>query len=316
MFSLFNEPKPKINNTRKPQNIKPQQTFSSNSIKTVSKDILPNGIKSKLIGTQGNQTLELYLPNNAMVVTNPGSLLYMRGNLQKSKLKVNSLASSFFRSLSGETITLSEYRGLSRSEQSGSSSESTRTHSTAYDGGYITLGLPYIGDIVCVEIPKGKVFKFTKGAFLAGTSNLDISGNLDIQQFLPVGTDQVFVGIVQHKEDSTGTGYVWLSTYGTFETINLQKGDEIIIDNGMYLGSDANYPYTISRLGVSFFGSILGGEGWGMHFKAINGPMTIYTQTKSIKELIFMIRALSTSKSGGSSKKIKSTKSKKTKSKK
>ncbi len=316
MFSFFEETK-KNNSIQKPMNKQPnrrpqqQQTSSFNTIKTVLRDTLPNGIKSKLIGTQGNQTLELFLPKDVMVVTNPGSLLYMRGNLQKSKLKVNSLTSSFFRSLSGETITLSEYRGLPRSDQTGSTSNSTRTHSTAYEGGYITLGLPYIGDIVCVEIPKGKVFKFTKGAFLAGTSNLDITGNLDIKQFLPVGTDQVFVGIVEHRENSTGPGYIWLSTYGTFETIHLQKGDEIIIDNGMYLGSDADYPYTISRLGVSFFGSILGGEGWGMHFKAVNKPMTIYTQTKSIKELIFMIRALSGSKRGGSSKKTKKTKSKK-----
>ncbi len=295
------------------------QTYSSNNsqIRTFTKDTLPNGIKQKLIGVHGNQSLELYLPIGAEIVNNPGSLLYMRGNLQKSKLKINSVVSSIWRKLSGETFTLSEYKGLPKSSNGRSDGASDRTHSEIYDGGYITLGLPFIGDIVCVEIPKGKSLNFTKGAFLCATSNLEITGNVDFQQIIPVGTDQLFVGLLHHKDDSTGPGYVWLSTYGTFETITLQKGDEIIIDNGMFLGSDSTYEYTISRIGVSLFGSILGGEGWGMHFRAEKGPMTLYTQTKSIKELIFLIRALSGSRRGGSKKnlieggkKIKKSKSK------
>ncbi len=272
----------------------------SQNIRTFTQNVFPNGIKSKLIGDAGNRSLELFLPPNISVVTLPGSLLYMRGNLQKSKLKVNSFVSSLWRSLSGSTITLSEFTGLSKSENHiESASNSNRIHSGNYQGGFITLGLPLPGDIVCIEIPIGSKFKYTKGAFLAATTNLDITGNLDIKQIIPVGTDQLFVGHIEHKQNSTQPGYLWLSTYGTFETIQLGPHEEIIIDDGMFLGCNENYDYKISRLGVSFFGSILGTEGWGMHFRSNDKPMTIYTQTKSIKELVGIIRAASGTHRGG-----------------
>ncbi len=282
------------------QNQQKPRNYPSNQIRTYTQNTFPNGIRSKLIGDAGNRSLELFLPENISVVTLPGSLLYMRGNLLKSKLKVNSFVSALWRSLSGSTLTLSEFKGLSKSANHiESASNSNRIHSGNYSGGYITLGLPLPGDIVCVEIPLGSKFKYTKGAFLAASDNLDITGNLDIKQIIPVGTDQAFVGHIEHKQNSTQNGYLWLSTYGTFETIVLQPNEEIIIDNGMFLGCDDTYDYKISRLGVSFFGSILGTEGWGMHFRARNAPMTIYTQTKSVKELIAIMYAVGGANRGG-----------------
>ncbi len=178
-------------------------------------------------------------------------------------------------------------------------------------GGHITLGLTFPGDIICIEVKKDSKIKFLKNSFLACTPNLDISGKFDYKQLIPVGTDfEPFLGHVSHKENSNESGYVWLSTYGVFEKIYLKKGDEIIVDNGMFLACNEDYSYKVSRLGRSMFGGIVSGEGWGVQFSCKNDEgMTIYCQTKSINDLILLLR-VATGSHGGADKKKKRNKKK------
>lgn len=260
------------------------------------------GFKTRYLGPIGNRSIEFYLEPGQTIITLPGSLLYMRGNVEKGTLKVNS--SSFFRLFTGETFTLVSYKGMDVPTNKEESSTTSERIKGTEKGGYITLGLTFPGDIVCIEVKKDSKIKFLKNSFLACTPNLDISGKFDYKQLIPVGTDfEPFLGHVSHKENSTETGYVWLSTYGVFEKIHLKKGDEIIVDNGMFLACDENYSYKVSRLGRSMFGGIVSGEGWGVHFSCKNDEgMTIYCQTKSINELIILLR-VATAQYGGEKKK-------------
>lgn len=257
------------------------------------------GMKTRYVGPSGNRSIEFYLEPNTSIITLPGSLLYMRGNVQKGEVKVNS--SSFTRLFTGETFTLVSYKGLDiHTNQRESNTTSNRIKGSS-KGGYITLGLPIPGDIVCIEVKQGSKLKFMKNSFLACTPNLNITGRFEMKQFIPVGTDfEPFLGHVHHKENSNQTGYVWLSTYGVFEKIDLVRGDEIIIDNGMFLACDESYPYKVSRLGQSMFGGIISGEGWGVQFSCNTDKMTIYTQTKSIQEFANIIRFIEPNGNGNS----------------
>ncbi len=62
------------------------------------------GFKTRYVGPSGNRSLEFYLEPGYSIITLPGSLLYMRGNVEKGTIKVDS--SSFFRFFTGETFTL------------------------------------------------------------------------------------------------------------------------------------------------------------------------------------------------------------------
>ncbi len=267
------------------------------------------GFKTRYVGPSGNRSLEFYLEPGYSIITLPGSLLYMRGNVEKGTIKVDS--SSFFRFFTGETFTLVSYKGMNVPTNKEESSTTSERIKGSEKGGHITLGLTFPGDIICIEVKKDSKIKFLKNSFLACTPNLDISGKFDYKQLIPVGTDfEPFLGHVSHKENSNESGYVWLSTYGVFEKIYLKKGDEIIVDNGMFLACNEDYSYKVSRLGRSMFGGIVSGEGWGVQFSCKNDEgMTIYCQTKSINDLILLLR-VATGSHGGADKKKKRNKKK------
>ena len=72
--------------------------------------------------------------------------------------------------------------------------------------------------VVKCDLKRGEFIKAESDAMVAMSANLDVSGTM--------GNGNFFVLRIH------GTGTVFLSSYGAIHLINLEAGEEVIIDNG------------------------------------------------------------------------------------
>lgn len=226
----------------------------------------PNNVLTyEIKGAPGSNYIVFTLSENQSVLSSPGSLIYLKGAVSKGNLKSGSTMKAFARAFGGEDFFINSYTGLKGS-------------------GKVAFSTDIPGDIVKINIQPGQEYTISRASFLCGNDNIEISSRINANGFFGIGTDEGFILPTIKAIDKEAS--VWLSNYGTFEKITLPKGEEIIIDNGVFLAADSTMNYEILKLGTSFISSILGGEGFGMKF---TGPGDIYIQSKNLNDLFSLI---------------------------
>ena len=218
-------------------------------------------LEVEYIGADGNKSIAFNLREGEKIIADGNAMAYMDGSL-KVETKMGGLGKAIGRALSGENMFLNNYTGTS----------STRTQR-------IVLSVPYPGDIMSVRLNEGEVWKLSKGAFLAATDGVEVSGKLNLKGMLKLGSDDgVFLSKVTAKQDAT----VWVASYGHIEKHELPDSSySMLVDNENFLTSPEGVSYSISKVG-GFKSLIFGGEGLAMRF---TGPAVLYTQTKGIQGL-------------------------------
>ena len=192
------------------------------------------------------------------VLTSPGSLIYLKGDVEKGEIKFDGIGKALWRGFGGEDMLITKYTGKKR-------------------GGEIALGCDTPGDIIEIDIKPNTEWYISRGSFLCSTENLKISSQVVARGFFGIGTSEGFIMPLIQSDDKSGK--FWLACYGTFEKIELKTNEEIIIDNGCFLAANKNMNYTIESLGKNILGTLFGGEVFGMKFV---GPGTIYIQSKNL----------------------------------
>jgi uncharacterized protein (TIGR00266 family) len=140
---------------------------------------------------------------------------------------------------------------------------------SADQGGELTIAPALPGDIVALELKGGTLF-VQSGSFLAATPDV----NVDTKW----GGGKTFFsreGLFLLK--CTGTGTIFVSSYGAIHLVDLGEGQRYTVDTGHMVAFDESVKYEVGRAG-GWKSTLLGGEGLVCK---LTGPGRFYLQTRS-----------------------------------
>lgn len=153
--------------------------------------------------------------------------------------------------------------------------------------GKVLLGHPYPGGIMDVELDGSYGLVVQKDGFLASTEGVLVDTKL---QNLSQG---LFSGEGLFVLNVTGKGTVFISSYGVIHPINLENGEEFIIDNGHLVAWPDYMHYTIEKASSGWISSFTSGEGIVCRFR---GPGVVLIQTRNPGSFEGWIRSMIPSK--------------------
>jgi uncharacterized protein (TIGR00266 family) len=150
-------------------------------------------------------------------------------------------------------------------------------HVEAKDGaGWVMLAAAMPGGIAPVEMTQGRMLMVQKNGFLAATPGVEVSTKMQSLTKGILSGEGFFVVKI------TGEGTVFLATYGSIETIDIAKGETVLVDNGHLVAWDADMKYKITKGAKTWFSAATSGEGFACRFE---GPGRVLIQTRNPQEL-------------------------------
>lgn len=138
--------------------------------------------------------------------------------------------------------------------------------------GEVLLAPAIPGDIVDVDLDGSYELVVQKDGFLAGTMGLEVSSKL---QNLMQG---LFSGEGFFTLKIGGKGTVFLNSYGGIHAINLEAGEERIIDNSHLVAWPDYMDYKIEKASSGWISSFTSGEMLVCRFR---GPGVVLIQTRN-----------------------------------
>lgn len=149
--------------------------------------------------------------------------------------------------------------------------------------GYVLLGHSAPGGIIDVVLDGSYKLRVQKNGFLAATQGINVGTTVQnlAQGFL--SREGFFI------LDIGGQGTVFLSSFGAIHAINLEPGEEIVVDNG-HLVAWADYMnYKIEKASNGWISSIMSGECLVCRF---TGPGVVLIQTRNPSSFSSWIKGL------------------------
>ena len=138
--------------------------------------------------------------------------------------------------------------------------------------GNVLFGHAQVGGIMDVELDGSYGLTIQKDGFLASTQGIDID----------VKAQNLFQGFLSGEGffvlNARGHGTVFVSSYGVIHPINLDNGEEVIIDNGHLVAWPDYMDYKIERASNGWISSLTSGEGVVCRFR---GPGVVLIQTRN-----------------------------------
>ena len=202
-------------------------------------------------------TLQVDLQKDEWVKAEKNAMVAMSGDMKLSSRMDGGLLRSIARKFSGESFFFQEIRA-------------------ADAPGWVMLSPLSPGGIVPIELDGRVSVTAEKSSFLAATEHVQISSSVQrLVKGLFGGEGFVVVKI-------TGTGTVFLSSFGAIETIVLQAGQEIVVDNTHLIAWEDGIDYTIGKGGATWMSAVLGGEGFIARLKGpAKGTGRVWVQTRT-----------------------------------
>jgi hypothetical protein len=103
----------------------------------------------------------------------------------------------------------------------------------------LSLSSPLIGSINKIEIQPNQKWKFSPSSFIAGTSNIILSGDINILGNISAAIGGQNIIYVEVSTYDGNPGIVWISAYGALEKHEIQMGknsEKLLINDGVFLG--------------------------------------------------------------------------------
>lgn len=207
-----------------------------------------------------------YKPSYAMLVTTldqgegitaeSGAMTYMTPNIEvHTRKREKSLLGSLGLSLiGGQSFWVNDY--------------------TAINGqGEAAFVAAPVGDIKELDIAPGSGYVIQKSAYIASTSDID----LDIKW---EGFTKGLFGQGLFMLKATGSGQMFINTFGAIDTHTLKPGETLVVDNFHLVGFSETCSYRVTRFG-GLKETLLSGEGL---VTQITGPGDVHIQTKNLRE--------------------------------
>lgn len=241
----------------------------------------------------GYNTLTFNLSPNTSVIIEPSTMIHMDGKLVVEPI-LSAKNNGFFSRMA---------HGIKRGLTGSSFFDSQISNHTS-NNLKICLGSILQGGINKIDIKPNEVWRFTPSSFIACTSNLLVSGNLNIFSNIKaaLGGQSILYTEISSTDGNSGT--VWISSYGGCEKHELnmgEKSDLLFINDGCFLGILAedktkkiNYWDTFVNVGSAngFLKGLLTNTALLLKIQDKklsptnnNVKCTVYTQTLNIRNL-------------------------------
>jgi uncharacterized protein (TIGR00266 family) len=141
--------------------------------------------------------------------------------------------------------------------------------------GQVALVAAPIGDIALLEVKPNQGYIIQKAAYVASSPSLD----LDIKW---EGFTKGLFGQGLFMIKATGTGSLFINTFGAIDKHTLKPGQTLTVDNFHLVAFSDTSSYRVTKFG-GLKETILGGEGL---VTQITGPGDVYIQTKNLREFV------------------------------
>jgi uncharacterized protein (TIGR00266 family) len=141
--------------------------------------------------------------------------------------------------------------------------------------GQIGLAAAPVGDIQLMRVEPGKGFIVQKAAYLASTDTVDLDVKWE-------GFTKGLFGQGLFMIKITGSGDLFINTFGALDRHELEPGEELVVDNFHLVAFSDSCDYQVERIG-GWKETILSGEGF---ITRIRGPGEVYIQTKNLREFV------------------------------
>ena len=140
---------------------------------------------------------------------------------------------------------------------------------SAPNGGQVTLAPPLPGDILAQELTDETLYA-QSGAYLAGDQNIDVDTSFGGAKSFLGGKGLFLVKL-------SGTGSVFLSSYGAATAVDLGPGETYTVDTGHVVAFEGSVGYDVNRVG-GLRSTLLSGEGLVCR---MTGPGRVWVQSRS-----------------------------------
>jgi len=130
-----------------------------------------------------------------------------------------------------------------------------------------------VGDIKQLDVTPGSGYVIQKSAYIASTQGIDLDVKWE-------GFTKGLFGNGLFMIKATGSGQMFINTFGAIDTHILQPGQTLIVDNFHLVGFSESCSYKVTRFG-GLKETIFSGEGL---VTQITGPGEVHLQTKNLKE--------------------------------
>lgn len=143
------------------------------------------------------------------------------------------------------------------------------TYRASSEGSQITLAPPLPGDIVVREL-RGETFMVQSGSFIASSEGIQIDTKWG-------GARTFFAseGLIMLR--ASGTGTLFLSSYGAIHEMDLAAGQRYTVDTGHLVAFTEGMPFQVKTLG-GLRSTLFSGEGLVVE---LEGPGHVLLQTRS-----------------------------------
>lgn len=138
--------------------------------------------------------------------------------------------------------------------------------------GYVLLAPSTVGDLLNIEITPSTPYIVQKDGFFAGSDSLEISTKM---QNLTKG---LFSGEGFFVINVSGSGTLFVSSFGAIHGVDIPAGETFIIDNAHLVAWPANVEYSIEKASSGWISSITSGEGLVCRFR---GPGIVFIQSRN-----------------------------------
>lgn len=187
-----------------------------------------NNLEDKIEIINGFNVLIITVPPNNSVIIEPSNMIHMNGKLVVEPI-VQSKTNSFLSQA---------YNGIKKSV-TGNSLFSNQLSNHTNERLKLSIGSLLVGGILKIEIQPDEIWRFTPSSFLACTTNLLVSGNLNIFKNFKaaLGGQTILYSEISSKDGNPGT--VWISSYGGIQKHEIKMGvntEKLFINDGCFLG--------------------------------------------------------------------------------
>ena len=157
--------------------------------------------------------------------------------------------------------------------------------------GRVLFGHAIPGGILDVELDGSYGLTVQKDGYLASSQGIEVDTKMQNLSKGFLSGEGFFVLSVK------GSGTVFVSSYGVIHPINLETGQEVIIDNGHLVAWPDYMEYTIEKASQGWVSSFTSGEGFVCRFR---GPGVVLIQTRNSDSFGSWIQSLLPRSSSGS----------------
>lgn len=223
------------------------------------------GVKYKLTGAPGNRLLDVRLDFGKEIVADKDALVLMDADMKfRAEVGTGSAPRAAARAAAGEARQLAYLTG----NKTGVAQR-------------VQLADPLVGDIVAIPIEAqsnaGQKTRMVvaSGAFLAGTRNIKVSGQVTLQPGMKQGLP---VLAVESGDDKPGL--LWVNGFGAIERHDIKAGEALLVRMDHFLACKSTVKYTVNS-----------NSALKLPVLVFEGPGTVYTHGRSLPMLLRALKA-------------------------